>query len=134
SFQIGISNTTNARLSLTMNDLDSSALGLGASSGQITTISTVGMAQSALDQIDSAIDIITSNRGTLGALQNRLESTISSLMVSSENAGAAQSRIRDVDFASETAIYVKNQILVKAGTSILAQANSAPQAALSLLG
>ncbi|RMF92379.1 MAG: flagellin FliC [Candidatus Schekmanbacteria bacterium] len=135
-FQIGIDNSANDRLTLTMNDLDASALKLGANSGSngITTISSIDMAQSALDVIDSAIDTITTNRGTLGALQNRLESTINNLMVSAENASAAQSRIRDVDFASETANYVKQQILVQAGTSILAQANVAPQAALSLLG
>lgn len=134
TFQIGINNSGNDRLSLTMGDLDASALNIGASSGSITTISTVGMAQSALDEIDSAINTVTTNRGTLGALQNRLESTINNLMVSSENASAAQSRIRDVDFATETAEYVKQQILVQAGTSILSQANVAPQAALSLIG
>ncbi len=134
TFQIGIDNTGNDRLSLQMNDLDASALKLGDSSGSTTTISTVGTAQSALDDIDSAINVVTTNRGTLGALQNRLESTINNLMVSSENASAAQSRIRDVDFATETANYVKQQILVQAGTSILSQANMAPQAALSLLG
>ncbi|MDP2559861.1 flagellin [Psychrobium sp. 1_MG-2023] len=91
-------------------------------------------AQDALDVIDGALAQIDSQRSTLGAIQNRFEHTISNLANIEENVSASRSRIRDTDFASETAMMTKNQILQQAGTSILAQANQLPQAALSLLG
>ncbi|KAA0694729.1 flagellin [Halopseudomonas laoshanensis] len=97
-------------------------------------ISTAGGAQSAIDVIDSAITMIDSQRAEVGAVQNRLESTISNLQNVSENVSAARGRIQDTDFAAETANLTKNQILQQAGTSILAQANQLPQAVLSLLG
>ena len=73
-------------------------------------------------------------RGNLGAGQNRLETTISSLQVRSENLAAANSRIRDVDIAAETAMLTKNSILQQAALSVLAQANAQPMSALALLG
>jgi flagellin len=91
-------------------------------------------ANSALDTIDAAISYIDSERADLGAVQNRLESTISNLNNVSENLSAARSRIMDADFAAETANLTKSQILQQAGVAMLAQANAAPQAALSLLG
>jgi flagellin len=97
-------------------------------------ISTAGGAQSAIDVIDSAIQSIDSQRAEIGAVQNRLESTISNLQNISENASAARGRIQDTDYAAETANLTKNQILQQAGTAILAQANQLPQAVLSLLG
>jgi flagellin len=96
-------------------------------------ISTAGGAQSAVDVIDAAIKSIDANRADLGAVQNRLESTIANLSNISENVSAAQSRILDTDFAAETANMSKNQILQQAGMSVLSQANSAPQQVLSLL-
>jgi flagellin len=78
--------------------------------------------------------MVDDKRADLGAIQNRFESTISNLTNNSENVSAARSRIRDVDFAQETAKMSQNQILQQAGTSILAQANQLPQSALSLLG
>lgn len=86
-----------------------------------------------LGAVDFAISEVSNARGNLGAIQNRLDSTISNLRVSSENLQAADSRIRDADFALETAIFTKNQILVQAATSVLAQANVLPQQALTLL-
>lgn len=83
--------------------------------------------------VDRAIQQISSDRAELGAVQNRLESTIRNLSAVSENAAAARSRILDADFASETAALARNQILQQAATTILAQANQQPQAALSLL-
>ncbi|MDP2559862.1 flagellin [Psychrobium sp. 1_MG-2023] len=91
-------------------------------------------AQLSIEVIDSALAFIDSNRASMGAIQNRLESTISNLSNVVENNSAARSRIRDTDFATETANMTKNQILQQAGTSILSQANQIPQAAVQLLG
>lgn len=97
-------------------------------------ISNQGGAQSAISVIDAAIAGIDDQRASLGALQNRFESTISNLTNISENVSAARSRIQDADFAQETANLTRNQILQQAGTTILAQANQLPQQVLSLLG
>jgi flagellin len=96
-------------------------------------ISTAQGAQNALAVIDGALETISSQRADLGAVQNRLESTIANLSNVSENVSAARSRIQDADFASETANLTKNQILQQAGISVLSQANSLPQQVLSLL-
>ncbi len=132
TLQVGFQNTSNDRITFFsgVGATDSSGLGI---TGAVGTISTAANAQSALTQIDSAISTVALRRGTLGAIQNRLDSTVSNLRVSSENLTAANSRIRDADFAYETAQFTKNQILVQAATSILAQANVLPQNALQLL-
>jgi flagellin len=96
-------------------------------------ISTVQGANSAIANIDRALDSVNSLRGTLGATQNRFESTITNLATTSENLSAANSRILDADFASETAKLAKSQVLQQAGISVLAQANARPQQVLSLL-
>ncbi len=133
NFQIGFKNTTNDRIAVSISDTDAAALGLNTTGAN--SISTAALAQSALSVIDaSAIAVLSDRRGDIGALQNRLEYTISNLQAASENYSAANSRIEDADFAYETSIYVKNQILVQAGTAVLAQANVLPQQALSLLG
>ena len=90
-------------------------------------------AQKSLELIDLAIENVSSVRGDLGALENRLTSTIKNLGISIENLSAAQSRIKDVDIASETGELTKSSILMQAGTSILAQANAVPKLALQLL-
>lgn len=90
-------------------------------------------AQRSLSIIDKAIEHVSSIRGELGAVENRLESTIRNLSISIENLSAANSRIKDVDIANETSEMTKNQILTQAGISVLAQANSIPKMALSLL-
>lgn len=97
-------------------------------------VTTEEGAQTAIQSIDAALKQIDEQRADLGAVQNRFDSTISNLQNISENVTAARSRIQDTDYASETANRTKNQILQQAGTSILAQANQLPQAALSLLG
>ena len=97
-------------------------------------ISTRSGAVEALDVIDLALENVSSARADLGALQNRLESTINNLSTTSENLSASRSRILDADFASETAQLSRNQIIQQAGVSILAQANQQPQVALALLG
>ncbi len=88
----------------------------------------------AVGMIDNAMQFIDSHRAELGAKQNRLSHTIANLDNVNENVSASNSRIRDVDFAKETTNLTKSQILQQSGTSILAQAKQAPQAALSLLG
>jgi flagellin len=97
-------------------------------------ISSQNGSQSALEVIDAALASIDDQRADLGALQNRFDYTISNLSNIQENVSASRSRIQDTDFAVETAELTKNQILQQAGTSILAQANQIPQAAISLLG
>jgi len=103
------------------------------------TVSTIDItsregANLAIDIADVAIGQVSSIRADLGAVQNRLESTINNLNATAENLSAARSRILDADFASETAQFTRNQIIQQAGVSVLAQANQQPQVALSLLG
>lgn len=96
-------------------------------------ISSASGAQSALLALDSALDQVNSARADLGAIQNRFESVVSNLQVTSENLTASRSRIQDADFAKETAALTRSQILQQAGVAMLAQANQAPQTVLSLL-
>ena len=102
-----------------------------AKSPEIPTVSTA--VEALIDIVDVAISQVSTIRGDLGAIQNRLESTINNLQTSSENLSAARSRIIDADFAEETAVFSRNQIIQQAGISVLAQANQQPQVALSLL-
>jgi len=96
-------------------------------------ISSVEGSNRAIDIVDGALQRIDATRADLGAIQNRMESTISNLSVQTENLSAARSRIQDTDFAAETAEMTRNQILQQAGTAMLAQANQLPQGVLSLL-
>ena len=109
---------------------DATATGLGINGG---TVATVGGANSLITAVDSALDTVNGSRATLGAIQNRFESVVTSLQTSSESLSAARSRIQDTDFASETANLTKSQILQQAGMAMMAQANSLPQSVLSLL-
>lgn len=97
-------------------------------------VSTFEGAQAAITAIDNALTTVAGQRAELGALQNRFESTVANLAVTAENLTAANSRIRDADFAAETAELSRTQVLQQAGISILAQANQRPQQVLSLLG
>ena len=101
---------------------------------KISSITTMDNAQTVLKNIDSLIKVVDSKRADLGAVQNRLDSTVRNQANISENVSAARSRIRDADFATETANMTKQNILQQAASSVLAQANQRPQAALSLLG
>jgi flagellin len=112
---------------------DSSTLGSAINSINISGSDGTG-AQSALKSIDAALKQVDEQRADLGAIQNRFGHTISNLANIQENVSASRSRIQDTDFAVETAVMTKNQILQQAGTSILAQANQIPQAAISLIG
>jgi flagellin len=130
TLQVGSGTTAGVdTLDVSLVDVQSSALTLTA-----LNIGGSGNPSLAITDIDNAIDAVTSMRGDLGATQNRLETTISSLQVRSENLAAANSRIRDVDIAAETAMLTKNSILQQAALSVLAQANAQPMSALALLG
>ncbi len=109
------------------------AVGLTDSTLASINVITASSANLAIVTVDRAIDSVSSTRSTLGAIQNRLTSTIAAQAITHENMSAAQSRIRDADFAKESANLVRSQILQQAGTSVLAQANQIPQTALSLL-
>lgn len=110
-------------------DMQTTALGVNG-----LDITTAANATALLVSMDSAIDDVVTQRGAFGASQNRLSSAMRSIAANSENLSAAESRIRDVDVAKETAELTKNRILQQAASSVLAQANSQPQMALSLLG
>lgn len=110
-----------------------STLVSSATSISNVALTTVSGANSALTTLDTALDVVNSQRATLGAIQNRFESTIRNLSTTSENLVAARSRIQDADFAQETAAFTKASIVQQAGISILAQANSLPQQVLALL-
>lgn len=129
-FQIGSQGTSSDTITVSGVQAGASAIGIAST----VHVSSIGAATSAIDTIDSAISTVASLRATFGSAQNRLESTIRSLAVALENTAAAESQIRDVDFASETAELTRNQVLQQAGISILGQANVSIQSALSLLG
>ena len=130
-FQVGTRNDPNIdRLSFDASKADANAAALGIN---LTSVADKASAQNSLSAIDSAIVSVSAMRADFGAIQNRLQSTISNLAVSLENISAANSRIRDVDVAEETANLTKNNILMQAGTSVLAQANQSAQSALTLL-
>ncbi len=97
-------------------------------------ISTVSGANTAIGSMDAALTSVNTARATLGAVQSRFESVVSNLAINAENLSAARSRIRDADFAAETANLTRAQILQQAGTAMLAQANTVPQNVLNLLG
>jgi len=129
NFQVGMNNSSNDRIALTVVDNDSTALGLN---DEVLTSQTG--AQAAIDALDSAIQSVATTRGTLGSTQNRLTITLTNLGNMHENLSAANSRIKDVDVAAESATMTRNQILVQAGVAVLAQANQLPKSALSLIG
>lgn len=110
--------------------------GYGASGLSISklTVATTAGASAALTSIDNALSTIGAARADLGALQNRFQSTIRNLSNISENMSGARSRIRDTDFATETAELTRNQIIQQASVTVLSQANQRPQSALQLLG
>lgn len=131
SFQVGFRNTTNDRITISIASITASTLQLNNAGGE--AISNVSMAQSALTLIDSAITIITSKRGTIGANQSRLLTAIGNLNTTATNYESAISSITDADFAKETSIFTRNQIIAQAAAAVLAQANILPQQALTLL-
>lgn len=131
SFQVGIQNTTADRVTVDIAQLDSASIATNFATISVTAVTS---ARSALTSIDSALDGLAAARANLGAAQNRLMVTIANLGIARENLSAANSRIRDVDVAAETAELTRNNILLQAGVSVLTQANQAPAIALSLIG
>jgi flagellin len=125
---IQVGTASGQTIDITTSDMQSAALGIAG----LDTTDTVN-AGLALAGLDAAIDAVVAQRGAFGASQNRLSSAMRSISTASENLAGAESRIRDVDVASETAELTKNRILQQAAASILAQANTQPQLAMSLL-
>jgi len=130
AFQVGPNNTANDRITVTTTDMAGAAAVTGATG---TNVSTSGAAQAAIALVDTALDAVNAERGTLGAVQSRIEIAVRSLETTRENTAAARGRIMDADFAAETANLTRAQILQQAGVAMLSQANTLPQAALALL-
>ena len=141
SFQIGFDGTSLSTIAYTGVEATLAALGLARTGESLPIYSIIDLtaeasqsaSRFALDAINAAITSVTQNRGTLGAAESRLETTIKNLTVARENFTAAESRIRDADVAYEAAELTRLNILQQAGTAILAQANQQPQLALQLL-
>lgn len=129
TFQVGINTTAGVdTINVTLVAAQAAVLGLDT-----LNVGSGGDTSAAIDAVDAAIGTVSTIRGRFGALQNRLQSTIANIAVQAESLSAAESRIRDVDVAFETAQLTRNSILQQAAISILAQANAQPQVALSLL-
>jgi len=133
-FQVGVNSTLNDRIALSISRTHASTL--GGTTGKITvaSLSTATNAQAAMTIFDDAITSLSTSRANIGAVQNRLSISISNIGSAYENLTAANSRIKDVDVAEESAALTRNQILNQAGVSLLSQANQLPSAALSLIG
>jgi flagellin len=126
-FQVGANQ--NETIEVDIPELTTTLLGINAIdlTGNAAAIAT------AIDDIDDAIATVSNTRGSFGAFQNRFESLIANLSVTTENLAASESRIRDTDMAAEMVEFTKNQVLQQAGTAMLAQANKIPQGILALL-
>ncbi len=128
TFQVGAN--SGDTVTLTTNDMSTNATVTAATAGSVTTVAG---ANTALTDIDAALNTLNSERALYGAGQNRFEAVIANLQVASENQSAARSRIMDADYAAETANLSRAQILQQAGTAMVAQANQLPQQVLQLL-
>jgi len=143
SGQVTLTSAAAITIAGTANDATEAGAANGAFGATTTTtgmavgtlnVSSFTGAQNAIGQIDNALTSVNTSRANLGAIQNRFDSVVANLGVASENISAARSRIRDADFAAETAELTRTQIMQQAGTAMVAQANSLPQSVLSLLG
>jgi flagellin len=133
TFQVGANAGETLTVALTKMDSTSLGTSTGSSVGAIDLTSSATAASDAIKTLDAAIADVSTFRGTLGATENRLTHVVANLNITKQNLSASESRIADTDMASEMTNFSKQQILMQAGTSMLAQANSAPQAVLSLL-
>ena len=131
TFQVGAN--SGQTVSVNIESVAAADLGDGTTDVADIDVTTAAGAAAAIDSLDGAIASVSENRATLGAFQNRMESTIRNVSVAVENLSAAESRIRDTDMADEMVTFTRNQILQQAGTAMLAQANQVPQSVLSLL-
>ena len=130
TFQVGLNNTANDQIAVTFGGVTLTAI----TSTTVTDLSTSLGALAALATIDTAIQNVSTARSKFGTAMNRMDFATSNIQTMQLNITAANSRIRDVDVASETANLSRNQVLTQAGTAVLAQANQIPQLALSLIG
>lgn len=128
TFQIGANGVEDQRVTLNVNDMSSTAIGVANAD-----VSNQDVANKAIEMVDTAVKTVSMQRAGLGALQNRLEYTVNNLTTTNENLTAAESQIRDTDMATEMINYTKNNILQQASQAMLAQANQQPQAILQLL-
>lgn len=130
TFQVGAGTTVNDRITVVTSDLTNVTAVTNVTSGDILNVTN---AQSAMNDIDSVLTLINTERASWGATQNRFEAVIANLSVAAENQTAARSRIMDADFAAETAALTRAQVLQQAGNAMLAQANQLPSNVLQLL-
>jgi flagellin len=130
AFQVGAGTTADDTITVTTTNMATDATITAVTGGDVTSAAN---ATTAINDIDTAIDTVTTQRATFGAVQNRFDSVIGNLQISVENQAASRSRIMDADFAAETANLSRNQILQQAGTAMLAQANALPNGVMALL-
>jgi len=131
TLQVGTgTDSTNDQINVSLKDVSADSTAINISTN---TIDTASNALASITALDSAITNLSEQRGKMGAVQNRLESTVRNLATTRENLSASNSRIRDVDVADESVSMTRSQILMQAGTAVLAQANGIPSMALSLI-
>ena len=133
NFQVGANTTANDSIAITTTNMTADATVLAVTGSTIDNTSTSASLKTVIDNIDTAINTINTQRATFGASQNRFSAVVSNLQSSVENQSAARSRITDADFATETSNMSRAQILSQAGTAMVAQANQLPQSVLKLL-
>jgi flagellin len=130
TFQVGSGTATGEAIGVTLMTVSATALTLGSIDLASATYASI---TDSITILDTAISAVSNTRASIGALQNRFESLVSNLSVTTENLAASESRIRDTDMAAEMVEFTKNQVLQQAGVAMLAQANQIPQSILSLL-
>jgi flagellin len=130
-FQVGTRNDRHDQIVFSSQDNDVRASNLGIDS---LNYSNIDDARDAIDKVDKGLSHVSETRARLGAIQNRLQSTVNNLGTTKENLSAARSRIADTDVATETSELVRSNILQQAGVAVLAQANQTPMSALKLIG
>ncbi|MDC8786378.1 flagellin N-terminal helical domain-containing protein [Roseateles koreensis] len=133
TFQIGANTTTNDSVDVTTTDLTADTTLTAVTGATISNTDTAASLKTVIDNIDTALTTVSSQRATYGAVQNRFDAITSNLQISVENQSAARSRITDADYATETANLSRSQILQQAGNAMIAQANQLPQQVLTLL-
>jgi flagellin len=133
TFQIGSANTADDQITVALGSVNFTSAGLNVTSTQ-ADLATKANAQTAITNINKAISAASASMGSIGAAQSRISFASANLATSVENLAASESTIRDADMAFEMIDFTRNQILLQAGTAMLAQANMAPQVVLQLMG
>ncbi|MGB2379685.1 MAG: flagellin, partial [Paracoccaceae bacterium] len=131
--QVGSKTSSDDSIAVTIKKIDAAAIGADATDISAGDITTIALSEATIALLDTAITSVNKQRGSLGAISNRLDSTVSNLTNISNNLAAGKGRIEDADFAAETTTLAKTQILQQASTAMLAQANASKQNVLSLL-